>query len=266
MLCLILIGSRFSRLCVNFVLATTSRPDTGLHLATVGVVPQWWAFKFQEDEVLRGYSSVFDADNLEGSFLHYFRNGTCYQIRVGMVAQISHKKESECPIFRGMDGENYLYHRSLYGTQIYRSQHPSVVVGKCHTALRLALDMPKVDCHEEQLAALTQKMRLPDAALQLAIRRQHIAMNISEIVLVGYGQSSLKTLLTMSHLSQKKFVNDKVFRFYRMCQTHMLCVIGFVTKIQAAILISFWRSLEDQDHIRKITKCKGVKRQWSLFF
>ena len=135
---------------------------------------------------------------------------------------------------------------------------PSVLHWICRRLIAMA--------RQEQLAALTQKMRLPDAALQLAIRRQHIAMNISEIVLVGYGQSSLKTLLTMSHLSQKKFVNDKVFRFYRMCQTHMLCVICFVTKIQAAILISFWRSLEDQDHIRKITKCKGVKRQWSLFF
>ena len=90
-------------------------------------------------------------------------------------------------------------------------------------------------------------------------------MGISEIVLVGYGHSSLKTLLTMSHWSEKKFISDKVFRFYRMWQCQMLCVLCFVTKIQAAILISFWHSLEDQDHIRKITKCKGVKRQWSLF-
>ena len=84
----------------------------------------------------------------------------------------------------------------------------------------------------EQLAALTQKMRLPDAALQLALRRQHIAMSISEIdpglnckgLLVGYGHSWLKALLTMSPLSEKKFINDKVFRFYRMCQCQMSCV------------------------------------------
>lgn len=177
MLCLILIGSHFSRLCVNFVLATTLRPDTGLHLATVGVMPLWWAFKFQEDEVLRGYASVFDTDSLEGCFLHYFRNGTCYQIKVGWLVQVSHKTESECPISRDTDGEYYLYDRSLYGTQIFRSQHScsssltanrefefeiadvrsqnaasltsasTVVVGGCRTALRLALDMPKVDCH-----------------------------------------------------------------------------------------------------------------------
>ena len=178
LLCLILIGSRFSRLCVNFVLATTLRPDTGLHLATVGVVPVWWAFKFQEDEVLRGYAGVFDTDSLEGCFLHYFQNGTCYQIKVGLMAQISHKNESECRIFRGTVGENYLYDRSLYGTQIYRSQHScsssltasrefefeiadvrsqnaasltsasSIVVGKCRTALRLAVDAPNIECYD----------------------------------------------------------------------------------------------------------------------
>jgi len=151
-------------------------PDTGLHLATVGVVPVWWAFKFQEDEVLRGYAGVFDTDSLDDCFLHYFRNGTCYQIVVGRVAQISHKTESECPIFRGMDGENYIYDRSLYGTQIYRSHNScsssltasrefefeiadvrsqnaasltsasSIVVGGCRTALRLALDTPNIQC------------------------------------------------------------------------------------------------------------------------
>ena len=139
-------------------------------------MPLWWEFKFQEDEVLRGYSSVFDTDTLEGCSLHYFQNGTCYQIQVGWFAQISHKTESECPIFRGMDGEHYLYQRSLYGTQIFRSEHScsssltasrefefeiadvrsqnaasltsasTVVVGGCRTALRLALDMSKVDC------------------------------------------------------------------------------------------------------------------------
>jgi len=152
-------------------------PDAGLHLATVGVVPFWWAFKFQEDEVLRGYSSVFDTDSLDNCFLHYFRNGTCYQIVVGWYVFVSHKAESECPIFGGMDGEDYIYQNSLYGTQIYRSHNScsssltasrefqfeiadlrsqnaaslasasSVVVGGCRTTLRLALDMPKVDCH-----------------------------------------------------------------------------------------------------------------------
>jgi len=174
---LILLGSHFSRVCVNFILATTLRPDAGLHLATVGVVPFWWAFKFQEDEVLRGYSSVFDTDSLDNCFLHYFRNGTCYQIVVGWYVFVSHKAESECPIFGGMDGEDYIYQNSLYGTQIYRSHNScsssltasrefqfeiadlrsqnaaslasasSVVVGGCRTTLRLALDMPKVDCH-----------------------------------------------------------------------------------------------------------------------
>lgn len=152
------------------------RPGAGLHLATVGVVPVWWAFKFQKDEVLRGYASVFDTDRLEGCFLHYFWNGTCYQIKVGSMAQISNKTESACPIFRGMEGEQYLYHRSMYGTQIYQSQHScsssltasrefefeiadvrfhdssltsasSIVVDKCRTVLRLAVDVPNVKCH-----------------------------------------------------------------------------------------------------------------------
>jgi len=151
-------------------------PGAGLHLATVGVVPVWWAFKFQKDEVLRGYASVFDTDRLEGCFLHYFWNGTCYQIKVGSMAQISNKTESACPIFRGMEGEQYLYHRSMYGTQIYQSQHScsssltasrefefeiadvrfhdssltsasSIVVDKCRTVLRLAVDVPNVKCH-----------------------------------------------------------------------------------------------------------------------
>ena len=151
------------------------RPDAGLHLATVGVVPVWWAFKFQ-DEVHRGYASVFDTDRLEGCFLHYFWNGTCYQIKVGWTAQISNKTESACPISRGMEGEHYSYHRSFYGTQIYQSQHScsssltasrefefeiadvrfhdssltsasSIVVDKCRTVLRLAVDVPNVKCH-----------------------------------------------------------------------------------------------------------------------
>lgn len=139
-------------------------------------MPVWWAFKFQKDEVLRGYASVFDTDRLEGCFLHYFWNGTCYQIKVGSMAQISNKTESACPIFRGMEGEQYLYHRSMYGTQIYQSQHScsssltasrefefeiadvrfhdssltsasSIVVDKCRTVLRLAVDVPNVKCH-----------------------------------------------------------------------------------------------------------------------
>ena len=108
---------------------------------------------------------------------------------------------------------------------------------------------------------------------QMQLRSQHIDKGISDIdpgvnckgLLVGYGHSLLKTLLTMSHLSEKKFINDKVLRFYRMCQCQMLCVFCFVTKNPGSHLISFWHSLEDQDHIRKITKCKGVKRQWLLF-
>lgn len=171
---LILLGSLKHLLCLkslNLVLATTLRPDAGLHLATVGVLPVWWVFKFQNDEVLRGYASAFDTDRLEFCFLHYFWNGTCYQIDVGAAVQISNKTESECPISRGTEGEHYLYHRSMYGTQIYRSQHScsssltasrefefeivdvrfhndssltsasSIVVDKCRTVLRLAVDV-----------------------------------------------------------------------------------------------------------------------------
>ena len=167
-------------LCVNFVLATFLRPDAGLHLAMVGAVPVWWAFKFQNDEVLRGYASVFDTDRLENCFLHYFWNGTRYQIDVGVAAQISNKTESECPFPGGAKGEDYYYHGSTYGTQIYRSQKScsssltaspefefeiadvrfhndssltsasSIVVDKCRTVLRLAMDVPNVKCHDIQ--------------------------------------------------------------------------------------------------------------------
>ena len=176
---LILLGSPKHLLCLkslNLVLATTLRPDAGLHLATVGVLPVWWAFKFQNDDVRRGYASVFDTDRLEGCFLHYFWNGTCYQIDVGVAAVISNKTESECPFSRGAEGEHYLYHRSMYGTQIFRSQHScsssltasrefefeiadvrfhndssltsasSIVVNKCRTVLRLAVDV-NAKCH-----------------------------------------------------------------------------------------------------------------------
>ena len=162
------------KLCSGY---NSERPDAGLHLAMVGLVPVWWAFKFQNDEVLRGYASVFDTDNLEDCLLHYFRNGTCYQIKVGWFVQVSHKTESECPIFRGMEGEHYIYHDSTYGTQIYRSDvscssslaasrefnfeiadvrshndaslssASSVLVSECRTALRLAMDVPNIQCH-----------------------------------------------------------------------------------------------------------------------
>lgn len=157
------------------------KPRTsGHHLVSVGTLPLWWSFKFQQDEMLRGHGTAFNTDSLELCQLYFFVNGTCYDIVVGWTVKISHAVDSCPPTVwfeeeEEEEEEEYEFRSSTYGTQTFQSTSPcssfashrefhfeiadvrsqnaasllsasSVVVSECRITLRLAVDVPNTDC------------------------------------------------------------------------------------------------------------------------
>jgi len=154
------------------------------HLAAVGALPVWWTFKFQPDKMLRGFDGGFDIERLDGCHLHFFLNGTCYEIWVGSEAKVSRTSDSNCPTQAGTimekEPEEYYFEFSRYATQTFRSENScsslaayrelqfeifdvrsqnvsssssssssstsSVVVSECRIALRLAVDFSSIGC------------------------------------------------------------------------------------------------------------------------
>ena len=96
-------------------------------LVAVGALPVWWTFKFQPDRMLRGFDSGFNMESLDSCHLHFFSNGTCYEIWVGMEAKVSRTSDSSCPTQAGTimekEPEEYYFEFSTYVTQTYRSEN-----------------------------------------------------------------------------------------------------------------------------------------------
>ena len=186
----ILFKTIFANMC-NFVLTTAWKTrhdgkDESLDegLVAVAALPVWWTFKFQPDKILRGFHGGLNIESLDSCHLHFFLNGTCYEIWVGLEAKVSRTSDSNCPTQAGTimekEPEEYYYEFSTYATQTFRSENScsslaayrelqfeildvrsqnvssssssslssasSVAVSECRIALRLAVDFSSIDC------------------------------------------------------------------------------------------------------------------------
>lgn len=176
----------------NFFLTTawkTRQDGSDEGLAAVAELPVWWTFKFQPDKMLRGFDSGFNIDSLDSCHLHFFLNGTCYEIWVALKAKVSRTSDSNCPFQAGTimekEPEEYVFEFSTYATQTFQSENScsslaayhelrfeifdvrsqnvssssssslpsasSVAVSECRIALRLAVDFSSIDCRSADL-------------------------------------------------------------------------------------------------------------------
>ena len=116
----------YAQMRCNFILLVSLKPRwDGTSVTAATVLPLWWTFKFQRDEMLRGHGTGFNTDNLDQCKMHYFWNGTCSEIKVGWHVQIYGAPDGYCPKHHTekVAGDKYDFRVSTYGTQMYRSPH-----------------------------------------------------------------------------------------------------------------------------------------------